>query len=188
MIAKIDSRLRQAKCNMSKPFGGCSIILTGDPAQLLPVAASPLYNKNTKRVMQQLGLNAYQLFKNVVELKQIVRQQNINNCPKQKHFIELLGRLRNAESTIDDWKLLCERNPTPQLLHQFSDALRLNDLNEAVDICNKEKLLTINKPIPKINASNTGRAKNASPDMFSGLINSFFICVDSEVVLTSNIW
>ena len=88
MIAKIDSRLRQAKCNMSKPFGGCSIILTGDPAQLLPVADSPLYNKNTKRVMQQLGLNAYQLFKNVVELKQIVRQQNINNCPKQKHFIE----------------------------------------------------------------------------------------------------
>ena len=62
MIAKIDSRLRQAKCEMNKPFGGCSVILTGDPAQLLPVAASPLYNKNTKRVLQQLGLNAYQLF------------------------------------------------------------------------------------------------------------------------------
>ena len=36
MFAKIDSRLRQAK-NNNKMFGGFSIILIGDPGQLLPV-------------------------------------------------------------------------------------------------------------------------------------------------------
>lgn len=41
-IAIIDQRLREAtKCD--KYFGGLSVILTGDPGQLLPVMGSPLY-------------------------------------------------------------------------------------------------------------------------------------------------
>lgn len=41
-LAIIDFRLRQAK-KIDTYFGGISIILTGDPGQLLPVLGSPLY-------------------------------------------------------------------------------------------------------------------------------------------------
>ena len=44
MFAKIDSRLRQAK-NNNKMFGGISIILIGDPGQLLPVKGQTLYDE-----------------------------------------------------------------------------------------------------------------------------------------------
>jgi hypothetical protein len=45
MLGKIDGRLRQAKCKPDSLFGGFSIILTGDPAQLFPVGGAPLYDK-----------------------------------------------------------------------------------------------------------------------------------------------
>ena len=47
MLGKIESRLQQAKSN-NKVFGGISLILIGDPAQLLPVCATSLYDKQLK--------------------------------------------------------------------------------------------------------------------------------------------
>ncbi len=44
MIAKVDSRLRQIKPDVDLIFGGISVILAGDPAQLLPVCATPVYD------------------------------------------------------------------------------------------------------------------------------------------------
>ena len=91
MIFKIDHRLKEAKAN-EKPFGGISIVLTGDPGQLLPVLAKPLYDKTSKSPNAVKGFDLYQKFLTVVKLKQVVRQQNPNNCPKQQHFIELCRR------------------------------------------------------------------------------------------------
>ena len=48
LLAHIDQRLRQATGQKEKFFGGLSIILIGDPGQLLPVAGSLLYAKPTK--------------------------------------------------------------------------------------------------------------------------------------------
>jgi hypothetical protein len=45
MLGKINGRLRQVKCKPDSLFGGFSIILTGDPAQLFPVGGAPLYDK-----------------------------------------------------------------------------------------------------------------------------------------------
>lgn len=42
-LATIDQRLRQATTKLDLFFGGISVILTGDPGQLLPVLGSPLY-------------------------------------------------------------------------------------------------------------------------------------------------
>ena len=47
MLGKIDRRLRQAK-NKYHLFGGISVILIGDPGQLLPVGQSPLYDTKLK--------------------------------------------------------------------------------------------------------------------------------------------
>ncbi|RMZ93354.1 ATP-dependent DNA helicase, partial [Brachionus plicatilis] len=44
MFGLIDNRLRQATGKLEELFGGLSIILTGDPGQLLPVGGSPLYH------------------------------------------------------------------------------------------------------------------------------------------------
>jgi hypothetical protein len=42
MIAKIDARLRQMKPEIDLNFGGISVILAGDPAQLFSVLATQL--------------------------------------------------------------------------------------------------------------------------------------------------
>ena len=56
MLAKINQRLCQilSKFN-SLLFGGISIILAGDPAQLQPVKASKLYDSNPKSNLSMLG-------------------------------------------------------------------------------------------------------------------------------------
>ena len=188
MIFKIDHRLKEAKAN-EKPFGGISIVLTGDPGQLLPVLAKPLYDKTSKSPNAVKGFDLYQKFLTVVKLKQVVRQQNPNNCPKQQHFIELLDRLRDGECTLDDWKLLLERTPTPERIIQFENAIRLCDLNEAVDNYNKTKLEQLAQPIAKINGINAPKhCEKATPDNFSGLKNTIFLCINAKIVLTSNIW
>jgi hypothetical protein len=66
MFGKVDGRLRQAKCKPELFFGGLSIILTGDPAQLLPVGGSPLYDHRRLNQLSIVGLEAYQKFKIVV--------------------------------------------------------------------------------------------------------------------------
>ena len=73
MLCKIDQRLRQAK-NCNSTFGGISVILIGDPGQLLPVGGSPLYDKKLKGNLAQGGYIAYQKFKNVVILESVMRQ------------------------------------------------------------------------------------------------------------------
>ena len=62
MFGKIDRRLRQAK-NNDQLFGGISVILIGDPCQLLPVGQSPLYDTRLKDNISQTGFIAYQQFK-----------------------------------------------------------------------------------------------------------------------------
>ena len=44
LLGKMDRRLQQAK-NKDVPFGGCSIVLIGDYAQLPTVLATPLYGR-----------------------------------------------------------------------------------------------------------------------------------------------
>ncbi|EPZ36339.1 hypothetical protein O9G_005712 [Rozella allomycis CSF55] len=76
LIGCIDARLRQAKNAQDVLFGEVSILLVGDPAQLLPVGGSPLYSDNPKKPISTAGRDAYVAFKNVVKLDQVMRQQN----------------------------------------------------------------------------------------------------------------
>lgn len=173
MLYKIESRIQQAKNNQLL-FGGISVILIGDPGQLLPVLATPLYDQTIKTGFSFKGFEAYKMFKTAVKFKKMVRQQNLTNCPKQQKFIELLARLRNGESTVDDWKLLLERSTTPEKLRNFENAIRLCDLNESVDSYNKNKLETLCQQITKICAINTNNAKNANSDFF---LASEILCI-----------
>ena len=72
----------QAK-NYNKMFGGISIILIGDPGQLLPVKGSTLYDQKLNNQMSIAGFLAYKAFKIVIQLQVAKRQLNENNDPDQ---------------------------------------------------------------------------------------------------------
>ena len=55
MLGWIDRRCRQGTGNFDEPFGGLSIILTGDIAQLSPVLDKVLYHKKPKMKSLQQG-------------------------------------------------------------------------------------------------------------------------------------
>ena len=96
----VDKRLRQATGKQDTPFGGISLILIGDFAQLPPVGGRALYINN----MNSHGHTMYRLFTTVVFLTEMVRQQGSDH--ESMKFRELLLRLRNGCTTKEDWASL----------------------------------------------------------------------------------
>lgn len=62
IFAWVDKRCRQATGLTDQLFGGMSIILVGDPAQLPPVADKPLYHSKPSSTLQEQGHLAYFMF------------------------------------------------------------------------------------------------------------------------------
>ncbi|PKY22707.1 hypothetical protein RhiirB3_525979 [Rhizophagus irregularis] len=104
MLAIINVRLRQAFPENSKePFEGRSIILLGD-----------------------FGIAAYKRIREVFKLDVILRQTGNSN--EQKEFCDILLRMCDGESSLDDWKILSIRfkeNLNQQERERFSDAVFL---------------------------------------------------------------
>ena len=73
------------------PFGGKAILLVGDPAQLPPVMGTSLWTKTFKSKEHRDGWTLYQLFRNVVKLNIVVRQNE-----EQDRFKEFLNNLRDG--------------------------------------------------------------------------------------------
>ena len=129
LFAQIDQRLRQATGKKQDFFGGLSIILVGDPGQLLPVAGSPLYASPAKTQTSLQGLTCYLQFDKAICLQVSQRQRNDDEDANQEYFIQLLKRLREGmidqKKTYDDWKFLLRNVVTNQNLKSFEKALRL---------------------------------------------------------------
>lgn len=188
MFGKIDRRLRQAK-NNDQLFGGISVILIGDPGQLLPVGQSPLYDTRLKDNISQTGFIAYQQFKIVITLEAIMRQQNLDNDEQQAQFIDLLPRLRDGTSTIADWKLLQTRNPTAANLIGFENALSIFNDNDSVDKMNLEQLKKKKEPITDIRAINSSiKAQGIASSHFNNLENSIVVSKGCVITIISNLW
>ena len=86
---------------LDKPFGGLSIILIGDFAQLPPVGDSPLYSNSPKSSLQIHGHTMYQLFTTVVILSESLQQAG--SVPDAVAFRSLLLGLRNGTVNESDW-------------------------------------------------------------------------------------
>jgi len=188
MLSKIDLRLKQIKQKNSEYFGGISIILTGDPGQLPAVCAPSLYSKVLKNDLDTNGAEAYKLFRTVVKFNEVMRQQ-LDDNPKQAQFIDMLPRFRNGDATISDWKLLCERVPTPLNEEKFKNAPRIYPENIPCNQYNIQRLSNLNQPIAPLNAYNEPpSSRKYDSDQMSGLSNLLYLSPESFVVFSTNIW
>ena len=186
MLGWIDRRLRQASGLMDETFGGFSLILVGDIAQLPPVLDKPLYHSVPNDTMSLMGYCAYKKINLVVKL---IDNQRVT-FESQDQFRQLLLRLRDGESTISDWELLSTRaihNFDREYLNKFD--IRLAYGNETVAKYNYDMLKCTNQPIFSIKAChNSKKAAKLSPEDFGGLEPLLHICVGAKVMLTRNIW
>ena len=92
---------------MHTVFGGFSIILVGDIAQLPPVLDRPIYCPVSEDPMAMIDFFAFRKIDLVVKLEQNVRA---SIAADQQQFREILLRLRTGESATADWKLLNTRS------------------------------------------------------------------------------
>ncbi|KAI0717167.1 hypothetical protein C8Q76DRAFT_587754, partial [Earliella scabrosa] len=119
LLAKISEALVDAK-GIDTAFGGLSIILAGDFAQLPPVSETRLYawvrtgsNRAGTEHGQQvvMGKLLWLSFNTVVILDKVMRQHG----PENHRFVDLLSRLREGRCTDEDFQLLQTRLLETQL-------------------------------------------------------------------------
>ena len=166
MFGRIDTRLRQAfpeKANES--FGRRSTILFGDFRQLPPVLDLPMYTNNISQdTNSNKGIGTYKDIREVYELDIVQRQSG--ESEDQRVFRDILLRLREGESNLNDWKILAKRfeeKLTQTERDEFSDTVFLLTKWADVDRVNIEMLRRINKPVAKIEAIHTGGKKLNAP-------------------------
>ena len=185
MITWVDKRLRQATTMSDMPFGGISVILIGDFAQLPPVGDRPLFAPEGKG---SHGHTLYQLFNKVIILDQVIRQSGTST--ESIKFRELLLRLRNGQSTETDWTTLLEHTPTTaKNLSDFTHAIHLYYKKDEVATYNHEAITKLGNPIARVNAIHScATAATAKSDEAGGLEPVLFIAKGAKVMLTSNLW
>ena len=188
MFGWIDKSCKQVKGHYDLPFGGFSIILTGDPGQLPPVGDKPIYHAKPSNNIAEQGYLAYRMFDKVVKLT--VNQRVQGSDPDQVQFRDLLSRLRKGESTVDDWNLLLSRQPTNvSNLDDFENATRLFYRNEDVGNYNFDQLIKLGETIANTNARHSSAlAKKISPDEMSGLEPFILLAKGAKVMMTINLW
>ena len=189
LFGQVDRRLRQVFPHRSEEFfGGCSCLLIGDWGQLPPVMDLPLYTTVSRTELSDLGSANYHMFDRAVVLDVVMRQAGKD--AGQELFRSLLMRLRNGESTEDDWRQMMKRTPAEVGdVTAFDGALRLYPTVEAVAEYNANKLRASGQPIAVIRAVHTGPdASRASMDEAGGLEPVVCLAHGARVMLCANLW
>ena len=139
MLYQIDKRLKEIKStNSNILFGGISVILMGDFAQLPPVTGKPMFTTDIKSLShyQALGKIIFGYFQTTIIFDQIMRQEGDD----QKRFREVLDNLSTGELTKHDWEYLRQRELSGD--GQISDTEKNEFLNNATMLCGTNKELT----------------------------------------------
>ena len=189
MFAWINKRCKQATGLTTQPFGGISVILVGDIAQLPPITDQVLYHNKPKSDLAVEGYCMYQKFETVIKLQ--VNERAKGNDVEQENFRQLQMRERNGASSLQDWETLLVRNTAKvqNLAHFKQCAVRLSFGNEKVATDNYSKLCELGQPIIVINAQhNNSKAKLLSAEEMGGLQPTLHLCKNARVMLTRNLW
>jgi hypothetical protein len=188
IIDTIDRRLREAFPHKSNiPFGGLSIMLCGDPAQLPPVRALPVYAHTGSTI--HLAAR-FHLFETVVELDQLFRQKGSDAI--QVRFRELLARIANCDATEEDWQWLQTRTSTC-LSHSenaiFENSKFIVATNDARNLINRRRLSALSPVIKIDDCDENLEGFDNDDDVERYETNDLqLFAVGAEVMLTMNLW
>ena len=176
LLGWIDKRCRQGTGELDKPFGGISMILVGDIAQLPPVGDKVLYHKKPNGEVGTMGFCMYKKFTTIIKLT--VNERTKGNEIEQKTFRNVLYRLRNGDSTEEDWELPLTR--TPANITDIIDKksfVKLSFSNEKVACDNHEALMSLDVPVARINARHSKKTSaRLSSDDVGGLEPTKYWC------------
>ena len=172
MLGWIDRRCRQGTGRFDLPFGGISVILVGDIAQLPPAMDKVLYHKQPDEENETTGFFIYWLFKKVINLTQNERSKGEN------------------KKTESYWNLLLTRIPDSIGNQKDTDEyVKLSFSNEKVASDNFEVLQSLNVPIAQVNARHScSAASKLASDDIGGLESKLFLAKGARVMLTRNLW
>lgn len=174
----------------NQPFGGLSVILSGDFCQLPPVFGKPLFhNGDLSQPDDASGRELYQAFNRTVEFD-IVRRQD-GSDENARAFRQALDDLRDQTLTFNDWRTLSSRVQAvcPEEIPRFADALRVYFTKADVRQFNHDRLRDLGRPVLAIAANHEGReAKKAPSDVAGNLDAVLALSIGTRVMLTENIW
>ena len=188
-LYQIDVRLREIK-GVSKPFGGVSLVLLGDPLQLRPVRGSYPWEepKNEKYRRVHLIEPIWKMFLPVI-LRTNHRQGS------DRTFSEILNRIRIGEQNDNDLDILSsrvfkreDRNIPEDSVHIFATNAEVNQWNqvflERLDGAEFSVETTVTHPVLKnfrVDVDPSGFIHNTS------LLKTFNFKINSKVMLTTNL-
>ena len=188
MLVWVDRRLHQATAKLDEPLGGISVILFGDFAQLPPVCDLPLYSAPNQNPLSIHGYTIYKTFSTVVILNIVLRQAGTDTSVCQ--FRDLLLRLRDGDTSYDDWQTLLHRSPPyADNFEDFREVVHLFYDRKSVAQFNFERLALLGTPIATVKAihSSSAAAATKSEDA-GGLSPIVFLAKGARVMLTANLW
>ena len=142
ILDAIDFRMRSAKGNFSKSFGGTQLLMIGDLYQLPPIVKEEEWQLLLRyyRSMHFFKALAFREENMVcVELDRIFRQSDEN-------FIRILNNLRNNITTKDDIATLNSYYRSKEQIETSQDIITIATHNHIADGINSKKLKAL--PVP----------------------------------------
>ena len=152
LLDAIDFRMRSAKGNYSKSFGGAQVLMIGDLQQLPPIVSDQewLLLQKYYRSMHFFEAPAFRDDKMVcVELDKIFRQSD-------QHFIDILNRLRENQVTRQDVATLNSHYRSTEEIESRDNIITIATHNHIADGINRKKLEALSTPSFFFEADITG--------------------------------
>ena len=184
----LDRHLRAIFPHRAHAFGGMNIVLCGDPAQLPPVLAQPVY---AYRGQSRHLAARFHLFDKVVILDHPFRQSGDDE--QQLRFRHLLRRLADCKADLEDWRWLQTRRAcclsTAENL-AFDNSTYVISTNKTRDQINYDKLSAF-APIMNIDAGDENLRNTDERVLDSERLEDNgwqLFAVGAQVMLTANLW
>ena len=146
----------------------------------------PFYTTVSRTELSDLRSADYHLFDNTIIVDQVMRQAGVDT--EQQLFHDLLLRLRDGQTTVEDWKHLMKQTPAvvgPTTL--FAEALHLFATASDVAEHNIHKLHASSQPVAMLKHNGPGAFKATSEEA-GGVDPVICIAQDAKVMFCANLW